>query len=110
MHAWHNLAAKAQLKLDRLYGEYGYKRQITTKEKGTLDGEREELVYNLCRKITYDDAFATDCYSEVFAHRVSVAEVSIDQVKTFKGKVADIMEMSETNSYFYETLTTKYVA
>ena len=110
IHAWHNLAGYAKRKLDRLYGEYGFKRQINTKEKGTLDGEREERVYYLVKKVTYDDAFATDCFSEVFAHRVSVAEVGIDQVETFKEKVASIVEMSKTNSYFYDTLTTKYVA
>ena len=62
------------------------------------------------KKRNYDDAFATDCFSDIFAHRVSIAEVGIDEVPTFRGKIASIMEMSKMNSYFYKKLTQRFVS
>lgn len=110
MHLRHNFGAWAKKKLSTLYGQYGYKKQIVTTEKGSLDGTLEEHVYWLPFKITYDDAFATDCFSDIFAHRVSIAEVGIDEVPTFRGKIASIMEMSKMHSYFYKKLTQHFVA
>ena len=66
------------------------------------------MVSNEKRK--YDDAFATDCFLDIFAHRVSIAEVGIDEVPTFRGKIASIMEMSKMNSYFYKKLTQRFVS
>ena len=110
MYMQHNICAWAEKKLSTLYGQYGYKKQIVTTERGSLDGTMEEHVYWLPFKITYDDAFATDCFSDIFAHRVSIAEIGIDQVPTFVGKIASIMEMSKMHSYFYKKLTERFVA
>ena len=110
MHFIHHVGAWAKRFLNRLYGRYGYRKQIITIEKGSLDGQREERVYWLPHKITYDDAFTTDCFSEIFAHRVSMAEVGIEDVPTFRTKIASIMEMSKMNSYFFKKLTDRFVA
>ncbi len=110
MYMLHNVGAATKKKLSKLYGRYGYKKQIVTTERGSLDGSIEEHVYWLPHKIVYDDAFATDCFADIFAHRVSVAEVGIDEVPTFRGKIASIMEMSKMNSYFYKKLTQRFVA
>ena len=110
MYMLHNVGAATKKKLSKLYGRYGYKKQIVTTERGSLDGSLEEHVYWLPHKIVYDDAFATDCFADIFAHRVSVAEVGIDEVPTFRGKIASIMEMSKMNSYFYKKLTQRFVA
>ena len=110
MYMQHNFGAWCKKKLAKLYGQYGYRKQVVTTERGSLDGSVEEHIYWLPHKIVYDDAFATDCFADIFSHRVSVAKIGIEQVPTFKAKIASIMEMSKMNSYFYKKLTQRFVA
>lgn len=101
----HNFHAKIIRLKDRMYGKYGYRKQILTVEKGSLDGEKTQRTLNLVHKQVYSDRFSTDCYSDVFAFRTAFAKIGLDEMPMYRTDCASIFELAQQNSYFIRDLT-----
>ena len=105
MYFLHWFAAKVRLFREYMYGKYGYKRQHVTIEKGTLDGMKEDRIYYLVHRKIYADRFPTDCYSGFFAFRTSIAEIGIEEMPEYTGKLVGMDEWAQQKSYLIAGMT-----
>ena len=104
VHIFKSIAAFAFKLQLRIYNKYGYSVAFIEKERGTMDGDREEKQYYVLNKKIYSDRFSTDCFSDYFNDRARKTTIGLDDYEEYMTTKASVEELKKQNSYFINSL------
>ena len=104
VHIFKGIAAFAFKLQLRIYNKYGYSVAFIEKERGTMNGDREEKQYYVLNKKIYSDRFSTDCFSDFFNDRARQTTIGLDDYEEYMTTKASVEELKKQNSYFINSL------
>ena len=104
VHIFKGIAAFAFKLQLRIYNKYGYSVAFIEKERGTMNGDREEKQYYVLNKKIYSDRFSTDCFSDYFNDRARKTTIGLDDYEEYMTTKASVEELKKQNSYFINSL------
>lgn len=106
LYAAQDLMARIARRLSRRQNIYGVYVQTMARQKGTMDGETEEIQMYLSRKKVYADRFASACFRDFFAKVAEKAQIGLEDSATYAATSPTLAELQKQNSYFVCDLTT----
>jgi hypothetical protein len=89
----------------RIYNFFGYQESHIQAERGTMDGSLENSTYYLSFKKVHSKRYATDCYGEFYAQKVSRSNVGLSDIPEYQTERATFPELENQDSYFIKDLT-----
>ena len=88
----------------RICNQYGYSTLKIEKERGTMDGKKENKKYFLMHKKIYARRFSTDCFSDYFNDMARKSKVGLDDYEEYASERATVDELKMQHSYFIDAL------
>ena len=86
----------------RATNTFGYNEQIIETERGSMDGEKDMIVYYLMHKKDYANRYETNCLKGIYTPQLVRAQAGLPHVPEYKRLMAIADELAQQHSHFIE--------
>lgn len=110
MRAFKSICGRLIRRYDRIYNNYGYRREILATESGTRDGNKVKHYYYVSDKKAHSARYSTDCYGDFFVEKALTSKLGIADLDKYTSHKATFAEMDSQHSYLFNGLVYNPVA